>query len=70
MNHNEEELQKARAQRLREQLARLKAGKTAKEFGSESSGSAQESPHDFVQRRMREIASSQHRPNPSKENQQ
>jgi hypothetical protein len=58
MSRNEEEVQKIRAQRLREQLARLKSGKTEteEEARSERKDPARESPHDFVQRRMREIA--------------
>jgi hypothetical protein len=69
MNHNEEELQKTRARHLREQIARLKSGKPAEESRSENRGATQESPHDFVQRRMREIASSQQPPNSSKKKQ-
>ncbi len=52
MNNDEEELQKVRAQHVREQLERLKAGQKAGERG----GPARESPRDFVHRRMREIA--------------
>ncbi len=58
MNNDEEELQKVRAQHIREQLERLKAGQVAGEQGSESGGPARESPRDFVHRRMREIARS------------
>jgi len=70
MNHDEEESQKTRARHLREQITQLKSGKESQESGSENRGSTQESPHDFVRRRMREIASSQQTSDPSKEKQQ
>jgi len=59
MNNDEEELQKVRAQHIREQLERLKADQKAGEQESERGGPARESPRDFVHRRMREIARAQ-----------
>jgi hypothetical protein len=61
MNNDEEELQKARAQHLREQLERLKSGQVAGEQASENPGPARESPRDFIQRRMRQIARAWHK---------
>jgi hypothetical protein len=58
------ETQKVRALRFREQLARLKSDKTGAPE-PESNRSKPESPHDFTQRKMREIADSQESSNSS-----
>jgi hypothetical protein len=62
MPQEEKETQKARAKRFRERLTYLKSDKA-----KEEPGSTQESPHDFVQRRMRENARKQQGTNTSKE---
>lgn len=57
MSHDEQEMQKIRAQRLRAQIAKLKSGET----GPKQGDARPESPHDFVQRRMREKAREEHK---------
>lgn len=59
---NDEAQRKARARALRIRIERLKpGGETAGAGPAEGDGPGQESPHEFVERRMRELAAEERR---------